>query len=663
MTNSFYARLSFTNLQKNRKIYIPYILTCIITITMFYMIHSLSVNESIAAMHGGRTLQYTLELGAVIVGIFAVIFLFYTNSFIIKRRKKEFGLFNVLGMEKRHLGILLIFETLYVAIGSIVLGLLFGVILDKLMYLIIARILHADYGATFMISWKSMLITFLFFAAIFLSIFFYSFIRVQISQPIELLKGENTGEKEPKTRHVMAILGLFCLGAGYVCALATKDVIAVIELFFVAVILVILGTYFLFTAGSIALLKLLKKNKKYYYKTEHFTSVSGMTYRMKQNSVGLASICILFTMLLVTISTTASFMVGRNDMIARRYPYDFSLQANVTESTNDAIIADIRALYGKHNLSVEQETVCKYLPMPAYQKSNELLLRKDSADSPLVLIVLTLDTYNTITGNHKTLAENEIILNEDNLNFGYDTLELLGAEYKVTGKVPNFVKGGFMANGTSSVIRGLCVIVSDETVLHTIHEQYKTDYGEYANAIQLSYGFNVKADKETQVAFFKEATKMLSEKNYNAYASSRAAQADEYMSIYGGLFFLGVYLGFLFLMATVLIIYYKQISEGYEDKKRFEIMQKVGMSYGEVKKSINSQILTVFFLPLVTAGIHVAFAFPMINIVMNKLALLNTKLFALCTLGCFALFSVIYVIVYLLTAKVYYRIVKNEGNT
>lgn len=659
MTNGFYARLSFSNLQKNRKIYIPYILTCIITITMFYIIHSLSSNESIAAMHGGRTLQYALELGVVIVGIFAVIFLFYTNSFIIKRRKKEFGLFNVLGMEKRHLGILLIFETLYVALSAIVLGLLFGIVLDKLMYLVIARILHADYGVTFAVSWKSMLITLLFFAAIFLSIFLYSFIRVQISQPIELLKGENTGEKEPKTRHVMAILGFLCLGAGYICALATKDAIAVIKLFFVAVILVILGTYLLFTAGSIALLKFLKKNKKYYYKTAHFTGVSGMTYRMKQNSVGLASICILFTMLLVTISTTTSFMVGRNDMIAHRYPFDFSLQANVTESTNDAILADIRALYAKHRLNVEQETVCKYLPMPAYQDGNELLLRKDQTDSPLILIVLSLDTYNAITEQNKVLNANEIILNETDLNYAYDTLQLFGTEYIVKGKVGNFVKGGFMANGMSNVIRGLCVIVPDETVLRNIYEQYKTDYGEYANSLQLSYGFNLNADKQKQIAFFEEATKTLSEKNYNAYALSRATQADEYMSIYGGFFFLGVYLGFLFLMATVLIIYYKQISEGYEDKKRFEIMQKVGMSYGEVKKSINAQILTVFFLPLVTAGIHVAFAFPMINIVMNQLALLNTNLFALCTLGCFVLFSVIYVIVYLLTAKIYYRIVRN----
>ena len=661
MTNGFYARLSFNNLQKNRKIYIPYILTCIITITMFYMIFSLSINESIAAMNGGETIQYTLNLGAIIVGIFAVVFLFYTNSFVIKRRKKEFGLFNVLGMEKRHLGIVLIFETLYIALISIILGLVFGVILDKLMYLIIARILHADYGAAFFISWKSMLITLALFAVIFLCIYFFSFIRVQICQPIELLKGENTGEKEPKTRHIMAIIGALCLAAGYICAIFTKDSAAVLELFFIAVILVILGTYFLFTAGSIALLKLLKKNKKYYYKTNHFTSVSGMTYRMKQNSVGLASICILFTMLLVTISTTTSFMVGRDDMIAQKYPYDIIVQTNTTQNENSALISDINSLLSESGLTTVKEINCKYLPLQAFQNGNEITIKKElNEKDPIIFVILTADTYNNITGENKTLTDNEVIINENKIKYEYSTVKFLDKEYSVKEKVGAFVNDNFLANGVSQVLGEMYVVVSGDSELNSIYSQYQGDYGENATSIQLSYGANVKGNEEKQVAFYETLDNMLREKNYNARASVRAAQADKYMSVYGGLFFLGVYLGVLFLMATILIIYYKQISEGYEDKRRFEIMQKVGMSYAEVKKSINSQILTVFFLPLVTAGIHVAFAFPMINIIMSKLSLLNTKLFALCTLGCFVIFSVIYIVVYLLTAKVYYRIVKNN---
>lgn len=656
MANGFYARLAFNNLKNNRKIYFPYLLTCIITVTMFYMIHSLSVNESVAAMHGGDTMQYTLGFGAITVGIFSLIFLFYTNSFVIKRRKKEFGLFNVLGMEKRHLGIVLAFETLFIALIAIVSGLMFGVVLDKLMYLVVARVLHASYGAGFFISWKSMLITFALFAAIFACTYLVSLIRVRVSQPIELLKGENTGEREPKTRHVMAIAGVLCLAAGYICALCTRDVVSAIELFFVAVVLVILGTYFLFTAGSIALLKRLRKNKKYYYKTNHFTSVSGMMYRMKQNSVGLASICILFTMLLVTISTTTSFMVGRNDMIAKRYPYDVIVQANASESENAALLSDVRSLIADNGLTAEEEAVCRYLPIPASLQGDGLAV-SGSGSSPIVLIVLPLECYNEMAGESKTLGENEILLYENGLSYGYSSIKLLGEEYSVKEKVDAFVEDGFLANGMTWTTGGFYMVVSDG-VLSDVAARYKAEFGEGATALQFGYGVNLKERAEKQIALFEPLQARLG--SYRASFFVRAEQSDRYMSLFGGLFFLGVYLGTLFLMATILIIYYKQISEGYEDKKRFEIMQKVGMSYAEVKKSINSQILTVFFLPLVTAGIHVAFAFPMIDLILGMAGLMTTKLFALCSLACFAVFSAVYVAVYLLTARVYYRIVKNK---
>lgn len=661
MTNFFYARLSLHSLRKNRKIYIPYLLTCIVTITMFYMIHSLSENGSIAAMHGGSTLQGTLNFGSVVVGLFAVIFLFYTNSFVIKHRKKEFGLYNVLGMEKRHLGLLLLFETAFLWLFSLVLGLAFGVLLDKLMYLIVALILRSDYGAGFFLSWKSMLVTLALFSAIFIGIYLLSFVRIRISQPIEPIKGENQGEKEPKTRHLMAIVGAICLVTGYALAILTKDSVSAFELFFVAVLLVILGTYFLFVAGSIALLKLLKKNKKFYYKTNHFTSVSGMTYRMKQNSVGLASICILFTMLLVTISTTTSFMVGRDDMLAQRYPYDVIVQANTTESANSKLVEDIHALLEENGLTPDREVACKYLPFQAFQNGNELIAKREAGmETPIILIVLTADAYNGITGENKTLSKGEMLLAESKLKYDLSTVRLFDREYSVKEKVDPFVPDAFFANGVSQVLGGLYLVVSDDITLSEIYGQYQSVYGENALSVQLSYGADVTDSKEKQLAFQGVLASMLREKNYNARAFVRAAQADQYMSAYGGAFFLGVYLGFLFLMATILIIYYKQISEGYEDQRRFEIMQKVGMSYAEVKKSINSQILLVFFMPLVMAGIHVGFAFPMINTIMRMLGLINTKLFALCSLGCFALFSIVYVIVYLLTAKVYYRIVKKK---
>lgn len=660
MVKNLYARLAFGNLKKNRKIYVPYILTCIITVMMFYMIHSLYANESIAAMHGGSTIQYTLNFGTIIVGVFAVIFLFYTNSFVIKRRQKEFGVFNILGMEKRHLGIVLLFEVLYVGLFSIILGIAFGMLFDKLMYLIIARILHANYGAGFYISWKSMLVTLALYLAIFLGIYFYSFIRIQRSQPIELLKRDNTGEKEPKTKLVIAIIGTLCLVLGYACAIFTKDRVAALELFFIAVILVIVGTYMLFTAGSIALLKWLKKNKKYYYQPSHFTSVSGMTYRMKQNAVGLASICILATMLLVTISATTSFMFGRNEMIEQKYPYDLIVQANVSENANSILTEDIRSEIEKSGMTAEREIVCNYLPLSAYFDGNKICLQKSTNAKPLLLLFVTAQTYNDITGAQKQFGKEEIIISEKNIKYNYETVSIFDTNYTVKEKVDCFVKDGFMANDIGAFVDGMYLVVSDDTVLNAIYEKYKAEYGENTPSIQFSYGINFDNEKEKQIAFSDAFAAMLQEKNYNARFSVRVLQAEQFMSLYGGLFFLGVYLGLLFLMGAILIIYYKQISEGYEDKKRFEIMQKVGMSYAEVKKSINSQILMVFFLPLIMAGIHVAFAFPMINLIMDVIGLTNTKLFAFCSLGCFAVFSLIYVIVYFLTAKIYHRIVKSN---
>lgn len=660
MNNFFYARLSLHGLRKNKKIYVPYLLTCIVTITMFYMIHSLSENSSIAAMRGGSTLQGTLKFGSVVVALFAVIFLFYTNSFVIKHRKKEFGLYNVLGMEKRHLGILLLFETAFLCLFSLFIGLAFGVLLDKLMYLIVARVLRSDYGMGFFFSWKSMLATLALFSAVFIGIYLFSLIRIRISRPIELLKGESQGEKEPKTRHLMAIVGAISLVTGYALAILTKDSVSAFELFFFAVLLVILGTYFLFVAGSIALLKLLKKNKKFYYKTNHFTSVSGMTYRMKQNAVGLASICILFTMLLVTLSTTTSFMVGRDDMLAQRYPYDVIVQANTTESANSKLIEDVRALIEENGLTPDREVACRYLPFQAFQNDSEFTVKREPGmETPIILIVLTANSYHKITGESKTLSRGEMLIAESKLQYDHPAIRLFDKDYSVKEKVEPFVPDSFFANGVSQVLGGLYLVVSDDTVLSEIYGQYQSVYGENALSVQLSYGADVTDSEEKQLAFQETLASMLREKNYNARAFVRAAQADQYMSAYGGAFFLGVYLGSLFLMATILIIYYKQISEGYEDQRRFEIMQKVGMSYAEVKRSINSQILLVFFLPLATAGIHVGFAFPMINTIMRMLGLINTKLFALCSLGCFALFSIVYVIVYLLTAKVYYRIVKN----
>lgn len=644
-------------MRKNGKIYVPYILTCIITVAMFYMIRSLSVNESIASMHGGRTVLYSLSLGSFIVGIFAAVFLFYTHSFIVKRRQKEFGLYTVLGMEKRHLSIMLAFETLFVGALSIGVGLILGMALDKLLYLIVARILQADYGLGFFISGQSLLWSVALFACIYALIYAYAVIRVRIGNPIELLRGDGAGEKEPKTKRLMAITGALCLLSGYVCSLCTRDAVAAVELFFIAVLLVVVGTYFLFAAGSIALLKFLRRRKKYYYKTAHFIGVSGMLHRMKQNAVGLASICILATMLLVTVSTTASFMVGRNDMIESRYPYDIIIQSKDSETANVAVLADVRALAAEQGMTIEKEIECRYLSFAVAEDGARFTVREGTR--PRVLVCMTADVYNRLADTNVSLAADEVLICESNMKYSFDTLDILGIRFDVRGKVDAFVRAGLLSDGVPDY-GGLYVVVADDEALGRIYERQKTAYKENASAVLTTFGFDFDAADGMKTAFYEQLSIVLVRNGYNVRSACRAAQANEFMSLYGGLFFLGMYLGTLFLMATILIIYYKQISEGYEDKRRFEIMQKVGLSYTEVKKAIHSQILTVFFLPLVTAGIHVLFAFPMIDLLLGLASLVNTKLFALCTLGCFALFALVYVAVYFLTAKVYYRIVRAD---
>ena len=566
MAKNLYARLAFRNLRKNGKIYLPYILTCIITAAMFYIMSSLSNNQKIGEMRGGWQVQSMLTLGSAVVGVFALIFLFYTHSFIIKRRKKEFGLLNILGLEKRHIGAVLAFETLYIGVFSITVGLVAGIALDKLMYLIIARILRSDYGLGFFVSWKTVLTTVVVFAAVFALIYLYSFIRVRLSQPIELLKGGEAGEREPKTKWVLVVIGTVCLLSGYICSLCTREASSAIQLFFVAVILVIVGTYFLFTAGSIALLKALRANKKYYYKTSHFTSVSGMTYRMKQNAAGLASICILATMLLVTISTTASFMLGRDDMIAWKYPYDITVY-----SADGAVTDEIHTLFEEEGVTAESEKVCRYLAFGAMREGNSFSL--SSGGSPCMLAVITARSYSELSGQPVSLSEKEVIFSPHDIKYSGGAIGLAGQEFTVKQTVSSFEGEKLILNDLPFLDCAI-IVVSDEAAFNLIYENLNS-----SAVIKFAYGADLGISAEKESELFEKLCLRL--EGYGASVSSRAAQADSYMSVFGGLFFLGVYLSLLFLMAAILIIYYKQISEGYEDKKRFEIMQKVGMSYRE----------------------------------------------------------------------------------
>ncbi len=659
MKMSFYPKLAAGNMKKNARTYVPYMLTCIITVAMYYIVKSLSQNPGVKEMIGGGYLSELMFIGSHVVALFAVIFLFYTNSFLVKRRKKEFGVFNILGMEKRHLAWVLGWETAYLALGSLVLGLLLGIIMDKAMYLLVGKIIGGGVPLGFFVSARVIGQTVQIFAVIFLLICINAIRQVHVADPIALLQAGNAGEKEPSTRWLLALAGLVSVGGGYYIAVTVSDPLASLLLFFVAVVLVIIGTYLLFTAGSIALLKILRKNRKYYYRTRHFVSVSGMIYRMKQNAVGLANICVLSTMVLVMVSTTTSLMIGMEDVVRERYPADIMVYFKEdAPQGNQAYIEAIRALQRERGLAVENEMAYLYLGLSAsheykYEESHEIGVTS-ALDSMDELFLITLDDYNAVMKERKTLEEGEVMVYSNRTSYDLPVFKLLGREYRVAEKLDSFVGNGqYSANMCNTIY----IVVPDREALLEIYDAQRELLGENARSIRQVYGFDMDADEEEQNAFYNDLLDCMAQNGISAVTEARAEAKSSFISLYGGLFFIGVFLGVLFVMATVLIIYYKQISEGYDDRERFSIMQKVGMSRDEVKSAIHSQVVTVFFLPLIVAGIHVTAAFPLISKLLVLMQLTNTKLFIACTGACFLVFAVMYVFVYNLTARTYYRIV------
>ncbi|MCI8602605.1 MAG: ABC transporter permease [Ruminiclostridium sp.] len=660
MSKSFYFKLAAENIKKNSKTYIPFMLTCIITIAMFYIILSLSGNPGIAAMRGASFITIFMSIGSVTVGIFAVIFLFYTNSFLIKRRKKEFGLYNILGMEKRHISAVVFIEIFYTAAISLIIGLPGGILLDKLMYLIISRLLNVEVTLGFYVSVESLIASVIFFGAIFFFIFLNTLRQICFSNPIELLKGESMGEREPKTRWLMTVLGVGCLGAGYYISVTTRDIASAFMLFFLAVILVILGTYMLFTAGSVFILKTLRKNKRYYYKTKHFISVSGLIYRMKQNAAGLANICILSTMVLVMISSTSCLMMGMDEILKENFPYDLTLEvrrAYWSEDSEEKLsqfdeAVDIITEYEKE---ISRADFLYVMDFVGYFQDGKVSF--EGTSSPYFLCFVTAEDYNKAFGGELVLKKGEIAaapLNKDDANFNSESINLFGIECKIKEKADYF----YAHNGDNNVIaEKAAIILSDIDAMHELSDKYR----EFYEISESGY----RGDKVININFTAN-----DEKRHNAILSdlaektgdfvlltSRADGKYNFLDLYGGLFFLGLFLGTLFIMAAVLIIYYKQISEGYDDKKRFEIMQNVGLSKGEVRASIHSQVLTVFFLPLVMAGIHMTAAFPILKSLLEGMGMTKTWLFLSCTAVSFLVFAVFYIVVYLLTARSYYKIV------
>ena len=657
MNNSFYLKIAWTNLKKNSKIYVPYILACICAVVTYYVMDSILLNEGLKGFRGADQLVMILRAGVVIIGIIAVIFLFYINSFLIKRRKKEIGIYNVLGMEKKHIARVLSIETIIIALVSLILGVLGGTILGKLLFLILIKLLRLKEVLTFSISPLAIYNTFKLFSLIFLAILIANLCSVKANSPMELLRGGNKGEKEPKASVVVAILGIIILATGYIMAITIDSPIKSFPTFFIATILVIIGTYITFVSGSIIFLKKLKKNKKFFYKTNNFVSVSGMLYRMKQNAVGLASICILSTAVLITLSTTISLYAGQEESLKIKYPYDIEIGIDKTVN-NDIfdILTYAREEGMSNNVKVKDFAEYDTLELLGFKDGNSFSSTNIDVTNISNIKGITLYTeeeFNKIEGKEENLEENEVLVFSVGEKFNNSEVIINNNKFKVKKelekiKIANENKNDF--------IEEFIIVVKDNFIIDTIEKS--VDENSFKKS-RHNVAFDVDGSQDDIMEFLNEVKKKINEYD-ETVMEDIFTDREEFYSVNGGFIFLGSFIGLLFIIGTVLIIYYKQISEGYDDSERFKIMQKVGMSKLEVKRTINKQILMVFFLPPLIAIVHIMFAFKIIIKLLSLFGMYSTSTLIIATCSTIFVFLILYIIVYRLTYRVYYKIVEQN---
>ena len=673
MHKGIFSRLAKQNIRNNKSTYIPYIITCIFCIAMIYMMEFLrdcpTLDQAVRQADEVRMIVFT---GEIVVEIFCIIFLIYSNSFLMKRRQKEIGLYNILGLERNHIGIVMFLETIITSIGSLAGGIAAGIIGSKLALLLLVKLLHIPSVLGFYISVKGIFTCLFMFGIIFLMILFLNLAKIHLSRPVELLRGNNTGEKEPVAKWLMALIGFICLGAGYYLAVTTESPIKAITIFLLAVILVMAGTYLLFTAGSIVILKFLRRRKSFYYRTGNFISISGMLYRMKQNAIGLASICILSTGVLLMIAMTVSIYFGMNDIMLNRYPYDVDMSVtSISEEECQTAIEAFEKAIADNKVPVEKSVEEIYLDIVCSKNGDQILIKPANtirnSDSVLVLSLLDQAEYERLTGISANLNDGEIFAWYPSA-VQKDSVTVDETEFTVK----KWLDKNPLTCGEDAVSDNAVLVVTDED-FKKFDEMRTEMYKGVSSApagedLTLHLGLDITGSETDKIDFGTPVMEVVKDLKKNGGLSENSwitsgIRQQEYESYYadnGSLLFIGIFLGSLFLMGTAMIIYYKQISEGYEDQKRFEIMQKVGLSRREVRSSVRRQILMVFFLPLLMAMLHITMAFPMIRRMLLLFGMTNTKLFIGCTAGTVLIFAVVYGLIYLMTARSYYHIVERK---
>ncbi len=641
---------------------------------MFYIIQAIVISETIADMRGGGSVSMILNMGIPLIGIFSFFFLLYMNSFLTKQRNKEYALYSILGMNKKNIVRIMFWDNLMVATASIGQGVLLGIVFYKIFELGLLNILRAEINFDLTINFGSVVMTVIVYAVIFLAVLIRGVLHILFTNLSKLLKSANLGEKPIKANWFLGVLGCVVLGVAYYIALTMKDPLEAISMFFVAVLLVCVGTYLIFISGSVILCKLLQKNKGYYYKPNHFLSVSSMAYRMRRNGAGLAAICIFITAVLVMISSTLSLYLSEEDLLEQRFPRDITMNISYdgAESVDEEVIETIRQVASEKTEvaggTVVDEMYYKRIVTAGQMVDGEFEFLSSNAngiEDIYQIFFLDIEDYNRIYETNIELNPDEAMVYGHRTEFKEEQIRLTDdLQYQVVEVVDELWSDSIAA---MNVFPSIMIIVEDFAVIEDGLAHIQNSMGEsILTSIGLAYYFNTGLEEDAQVELqysLEEASVELFFDNPEMRSTdieSRTAGESDFYGLYGGLFFVGIILSILFISATVLIIYYKQIVEGYEDRGRFEIMKKVGITKKEIKRSINTQILTVFFLPLVVAGIHLCFAFSIIKQLLLMFNLSNVLLLVLSMGICFVVFGVFYGVIYFLTSRTYYRIVSES---
>ena len=666
----FYSKFALNNLVKNKKFIIPYVLSAIFTIMSFYILSSLAFGDNLNKLPNGiDATKQVLSFGIIVIAIFSTIFLFYTYSFLVKRRVKEFGLYSVLGMTKKQIAKILVLETIFIAVTTIVLGIGLGIIFDKLMLLVLLKLFSAGVSFGFSITPIAIVFSVLLFGGIYFLLLLYTVIKIARLRIVALLKDENKGEKEPKSRWILAIIGLALIGYGYYTAQTVQNPVKALLVFFYAVVAVIIGTYLVFMAVSITVLKIMKNNKNFYYKPKNFISVSGLLYRMKRNAVGLANICILSTMVLVTMGSTSALYAGMEKSYNERFPRQLMIAGYNSTSEKLKEIENNAKLSAKE-AGTEVEDMVSYNSLPMVGRLVEDKFNFESnvgvdLSNVKMIVVLQLKDYNKFANKNKTLESNEILLHIDKKgDYNYNSISLNGSDYKIKEKLSEFP--GTIGSATANIMDTYYAVVKDEkeaTKLATkLTELSSKELEKRGISIQTGtptlqnyVAFNIKdTTKEAKVI---ENFKKL-EKQSGIEIEGKEENKLTFRGVFASFLFIGVFISFIFVISQVVIMYYKQISEGYEDKGNFEIMRKVGITDKQIKQSIRSQVLLIFFSPLIIATLHTIVAYPFIEKILRLFLITDNSIFLQALAVTIVVFAIFYLIVYAITSKIYYRIIK-----